>query len=44
MERAGSQVAFINYDPLVERYQGRFCEEGVDESTKESNERFVSPI
>ena len=40
MERAGPQVTFIDYDPLVGRYHGRFCEEGVDETTKESNHRY----
>ncbi|KAH7006558.1 SGNH hydrolase-type esterase domain-containing protein [Fusarium venenatum] len=39
VERAGSQVQFINYDSYVERFKGRFCESGVDESSSESNTR-----
>ncbi|KAJ5475502.1 hypothetical protein N7539_007789 [Penicillium diatomitis] len=39
VERAGNQVQFVNYDSYVGRFNGRFCEAGVDESTKESNTR-----
>ncbi|UKZ74641.1 hypothetical protein TrVFT333_002311 [Trichoderma virens FT-333] len=39
VERAGPGVTFVDYDHLVERYHGRFCEVGVDETTKESNHR-----
>ncbi|KAJ0413256.1 fibronectin type III domain protein [Aspergillus carlsbadensis] len=39
VERAGSQVKFVDYDPYVGYFGGRFCEAGVDESTSESNTR-----
>ncbi|KAL5359299.1 Spherulation-specific family 4-domain-containing protein [Aspergillus floccosus] len=39
VNRAGSQVKFINYDSYVGYFGGRFCETGVDESTSESNTR-----
>ncbi|KAF5019289.1 hypothetical protein F66182_8707 [Fusarium sp. NRRL 66182] len=39
VERAGPQVKFINYDTYVEKFHGRFCEAGVDESSSESNTR-----
>ncbi|PYI01923.1 fibronectin type III domain protein [Aspergillus sclerotiicarbonarius CBS 121057] len=39
VDRAGSQVKFVDYDSYVGYFNGRFCEEGVDESTKESNTR-----
>lgn len=40
-ERAGSNVIFVNYDSYVGYFGGRFCEAGVDESTTESNTRWV---
>ncbi|KND93383.1 Lipase 1 [Tolypocladium ophioglossoides CBS 100239] len=39
VERAGPQVEFVNYDPYVGRYHGRYCEAGVSESSGESNTR-----
>jgi hypothetical protein len=39
VERAGNQVKFVDYDFYVGRFNGRFCEAGVDESTTESNTR-----
>ena len=39
VKRAGNQIKFINYDHYVGYFNGRFCEQGVDESTKESNTR-----
>ncbi|KAI2733367.1 CAZyme family GH135 [Penicillium roqueforti] len=39
VERAGSQVKFVNYDSYVGHFNGRFCEDGVDESTVESTTR-----
>ncbi|PKY04114.1 fibronectin type III domain protein [Aspergillus campestris IBT 28561] len=30
---------FVDYDPYVGKFKGRFCESGVDESTVESNTR-----
>jgi hypothetical protein len=32
-------VRFIDYDHLLGKYRGRYCEPGVDESTSESNTR-----
>ncbi|KAK2669954.1 SGNH hydrolase superfamily [Fusarium oxysporum f. sp. vasinfectum] len=37
--RAGDSVRFIDYDHLLTKYRGRYCEPGVDESTSESNTR-----
>lgn len=42
VEKAGDQVQFVNYDPYVGRYNGRYCELGVDESSEKSNSRCVS--
>ncbi|KAJ4007802.1 hypothetical protein NW766_009607 [Fusarium irregulare] len=39
VERAGDSVRFIDYDLLVGKYRGRYCEPGVDESTSQSNTR-----
>ncbi|KAF7164134.1 hypothetical protein CNMCM5623_008824 [Aspergillus felis] len=39
VKRAGSQVKFVDYDSYVGYFNGRFCENGVDESTVESNTR-----
>ncbi|EPS26948.1 hypothetical protein PDE_01888 [Penicillium oxalicum 114-2] len=39
VKRAGNQVQFVDYDSYVGYFNGRFCEAGVDESTKESNTR-----
>ncbi|EKJ76429.1 hypothetical protein FPSE_03428 [Fusarium pseudograminearum CS3096] len=39
VERAGDSVRFIDYDHLLTKYRGRYCEPGVDESTSESNTR-----
>ncbi|KAF4995624.1 hypothetical protein FGRMN_5016 [Fusarium graminum] len=38
-QRAGDSVRFIDYDFLLGKYRGRYCEPGVDESTSESNTR-----
>lgn len=32
VKRAGSSVVFVNYDTYVSRFNGRFCEPGVDKS------------
>ncbi|KAH7114166.1 SGNH hydrolase-type esterase domain-containing protein [Dactylonectria estremocensis] len=40
VKRAGSSVKFINYDNMVGKFGGRYCESGVDESTVESNQRI----
>jgi len=32
-------VKFVDYDSDIGRFGGRYCEKGVDESTKESNTR-----
>jgi hypothetical protein len=42
-ERAGESVIFVDYDKYVGQFGGRFCNAGVDESTTESNTRFVYP-
>ena len=34
-------MQFVDYDSYVGYFNGRFCEAGVDESTKESNTRYV---
>lgn len=39
IRQAGGSVKFVNYDADVGRYQGRFCEKGVDEQSNESNGR-----
>ncbi|KAF4166807.1 hypothetical protein CNMCM6936_005969 [Aspergillus lentulus] len=39
VKRAGAQVKFVDYDSWVGHFNGRFCENGVDESTIESNTR-----
>ncbi|PNP41723.1 hypothetical protein TGAMA5MH_06316 [Trichoderma gamsii] len=39
VQRAGPMVSFVNYDQYVGTWGGRFCEDGVDESTSESNTR-----
>ncbi|KAJ6060307.1 hypothetical protein N7444_002161 [Penicillium canescens] len=39
VKRAGDQVKFVNYDYYVGHFNSRFCEDSVDESTKESNTR-----
>lgn len=41
VERAGAQVKFVDYDSYVGYFNGRFCEAGVDESTSDSNTRWV---
>lgn len=41
MKRAGPEVEFVNYDAYVGRYHGRFCVPGVDESSAESNTRYI---
>ncbi|OBT40677.1 hypothetical protein VE00_08681 [Pseudogymnoascus sp. WSF 3629] len=35
----GDNIRFINWDLMLGRRRGRYCESGVDESTKESNSR-----
>jgi hypothetical protein len=43
VNRAGSdQIKFVNYDKYVGDWHGRYCEAGVDESTKESNTRCAT--
>ncbi|KAH1497181.1 hypothetical protein KXV94_004348 [Aspergillus fumigatus] len=39
VKRAGSQVKFVDYDSWVGHFNGRFCDNGVDESTDKSNTR-----
>ncbi|KAF4436965.1 integrin alpha n-terminal [Fusarium austroafricanum] len=39
VQRAGDSVRFVPYDLYVGKYGGRYCEAGVDESTRESNSR-----
>ncbi|THC88424.1 hypothetical protein EYZ11_012126 [Aspergillus tanneri] len=39
VKRAGDKVKFVDYDSYVGHFNGRFCEDGVDESTVESNTR-----
>ncbi|KAF4990980.1 hypothetical protein FDECE_14187 [Fusarium decemcellulare] len=39
VERAGEKVTFINYDEYVGHFKGRYCENGVDEASTESNLR-----
>ncbi|PYH81051.1 fibronectin type III domain protein [Aspergillus uvarum CBS 121591] len=39
VDRAGSQVKFVNYDSYVGYFNGRFCEAGVDESPSDSTTR-----
>ncbi|OGM49583.1 hypothetical protein ABOM_001752 [Aspergillus bombycis] len=39
VKRAGDKVKFVDYDSYVGQFNGRFCEDGVDESTSESNTR-----
>lgn len=39
VKRAGPQVKFVDYDKYVGQFSGRYCEPGVDESTKQSNTR-----
>ncbi|KAK4452713.1 carbohydrate esterase family 3 protein [Podospora aff. communis PSN243] len=39
VQRAGSQVKFVNYDKYVGEYGGRYCEAGVDESRADSGQR-----
>lgn len=41
VKRAGDKVKFVDYDSYVGHFNGRFCEDGVDESTSESNTRLV---
>ncbi|QIW96307.1 hypothetical protein AMS68_001825 [Peltaster fructicola] len=36
---SGPDVVFVDYDPYVGQFHGRFCEAGVDESTVESTTR-----
>ncbi|KAH1912574.1 hypothetical protein KXW47_007499 [Aspergillus fumigatus] len=39
VKRAGSQVKFVDYDSWEGHFNGRFCDNGVDESTDKSNTR-----
>ncbi|CZR59922.1 uncharacterized protein PAC_09817 [Phialocephala subalpina] len=39
VERAGASVKFVDYDGYVGYFNGRFCEAGVDETTRKSNTR-----
>ncbi|XMA20860.1 hypothetical protein WAI453_013651 [Rhynchosporium graminicola] len=39
VEKAGNRVKFVDYDQYVGYFNGRFCEAGVDEATKESETR-----
>ncbi|KAF6833212.1 hypothetical protein CPLU01_05731 [Colletotrichum plurivorum] len=40
VKRAGNKVKFVDYDKYVGYHGGRYCEDGVDESTNESNTRI----
>nr|UMZ45332.1 hypothetical protein [Paramyrothecium sp.] len=39
VQRAGPQVKFVGYDDVVGHFKGRYCENGVDEGSYESNNR-----
>ena len=39
MEAAGPKVKYVDYDSLVGKTNGRFCENGVDETRKKNNAR-----
>ncbi|KAF2429956.1 hypothetical protein EJ08DRAFT_589813 [Tothia fuscella] len=40
VKSAGPSVRFVNYDPMVGKTHGRFCEKGVQEGSRDSNGRY----
>lgn len=39
VKNAGDNVMFVNYDEYVGHFKGRYCENGIDEASTESNTR-----
>lgn len=42
VERAGPQVKYVDWDPYAGKFHGRYCEAGVNETSSESNERYIT--
>lgn len=42
MEKAGPQVKFVDWDPYAGKFHGRYCEAGVNETSNESDDRYVA--
>jgi hypothetical protein len=41
VEAAGPKVKFVDYDSLLGKTNGHFCEKGVDETRKVNNARYA---
>jgi hypothetical protein len=44
MEAAGPKVKSVDYDSLLEKTNGHFCEKGVDKTRKVNNARYAPLI